>query len=71
VVATTAAMPKNAPCGRPATNRATISSVAFGATADRPLPSASAIVRTISRPLRGSFAASPAMSGAPTTTPSA
>src|SRR5258705_4772404 len=70
-VATRAATPKYAPCGNPATNRAIISVWYDGANTLARLPSVNTAIRVSSSVLRGTRAASAAMSGAPITTPSA
>jgi hypothetical protein len=64
-------MPKYAPCGRAATNRATTTSSNVGATADASVPTVNAITSASSNPLRGNRAATTAIVGAPTTTPAA
>ena len=64
-------MPKNAPCGRPATKRAAISVPYVGAKTLTRLPSVKTTIRPSSSVLRSTRAVSDAMSGAPTTTPSA
>ena len=70
-VATSAATPKYAPCGSPATNRAIISVSYDGASTLARLPSVNTAIRVSSRVLRGTRAASAAMIGAPITTPRA
>ena len=69
--ATRAATPKYAPCGRPATNRAATSRPKDGASTVATLPTVKATIRPISKVRRDIRAVRAAMSGAPTTTPSA
>ena len=69
--ATSAATPKYAPCGRPATNRATRRSPYDGARTVARFPTVNATISAISRARRGTRAVSAAMVGAPTTTPRA
>ena len=69
--ATIAATPKNAPCGRPATNRATISIPYDGANMLARLLSVKTAISPNSTVFLGIRAVRAAISGAPTTTPSA
>ncbi|SKZ23864.1 Uncharacterised protein [Mycobacteroides abscessus subsp. abscessus] len=69
--ATRAATPKYAPCGSPATNLATMSVPKFGASTVAALPTVNATISAINSVRRDIRAVSAAMSGAPTTTPSA
>ncbi len=69
--ATTAPMPKYAPCGKPLANRASTNVPKVGASAEARLATVSATISPSSIPLRGIRAPSTANSGAPTTTPRA
>ncbi len=69
--ATSAATPKYAPCGRPATNREATNSLKLGAKTVPRFPRVKATISASNNILRGTRAARAAMVGAPTTTPSA
>ena len=68
-VAANAAIPKYAPCGSPATNRAIINVPYDGASTLARLPSVNTAISVSSSALRGTRAASAAITGAPITTP--
>ena len=69
--ATREARPKKAPCGRPETKRASTRVGRLGAIAAATLPRAKTSMSATSTARRGARAAPSAMSGEPTTTPSA
>ena len=69
--ATSAAIPKNAPCGSAARNRAISTVSKVGASADATVPMVKATTSTRSNDLRGKRDDRAAIVGAPTTTPAA
>ncbi|GMA87646.1 hypothetical protein GCM10025868_28960 [Angustibacter aerolatus] len=69
--AASAATPRYAPCGRPATKRAAVSQASDGASAEATFAAATRPIATSSSRRRGTRAPSTASAGAPSTTPTA